>query len=718
MSLQVESPVQDNRVQAPIPSSGAERYHALDAVRAFALLLGVVFHAAESFEPNAASYWAIMDRAPSLALSVFRHACHSFRLELFFLIAGFFARLLYERRGPREFIRNRVSRILVPLVIGWVVLYPVCVYLWLLGSSLSGRLPMFGVPSEFAHLPAWQLTIGFFASFRFVEKFDLTHLWFLHQLLVLYALMLIARAFWSRLGPRRAALEARVDRGFARLVAARGRTVALALITAPVLTLMRSWNVDTPKESLLPHLPTTLLFGFLFGIGWLLHRQPALIECFRQRWRGNLLLGLLMVWPTEFAGRWLHSLGVERLDAPWVRWLHAAWYALMMWGFMLGFLGLFARFCRTPSARWRYVADASYWIYLVHLPLVVWLQIQVASWPPPWPVKLAVILAVAVPLLFLSYDFLVRSTFIGRQLNGHRYPRHFSGPLWPAAALIVLGFAVPLIWQHRALVAIRKENLALQAQAALATRFQEENSSLRARPVDPAEARRRQQEQAELLRLRAEVARLRGEARAGAGPRVQPLPADESTPPTSMALRTFSASTRATLSPGQALLTGGWATRDGKRTLMVLSPTIEKSDTGPSSVMVQSYVVEVPDSVLAELLPEVLQQVNADHDATSFARSLSAEQLSALMQQFRETKGVDFLSVPRVLTADGRQARVSMGEAVSVGGELQHLGPSLDIVPSIAADGSAVDLAVEAKVRLRASGTADAAVESDPLPER
>ena len=70
------------------------RYHSLDAVRAFALLLGVVFHAAESFETEAALYWAIGDNSPSLALDVFRHASHSFRLELFFLIARFFAHFL------------------------------------------------------------------------------------------------------------------------------------------------------------------------------------------------------------------------------------------------------------------------------------------------------------------------------------------------------------------------------------------------------------------------------------------------------------------------------------------------------------------------------------------------------------------------------------------------------------------------------------------------
>jgi hypothetical protein len=51
---------------------------------------------------------------------------------------------------------------------------------------------------------------------------------------------------------------------------------------------------------------------------------------------------------------------------------------------------------------------------------VVLLQILVARWPLPWMVKYSLILTVALPALFLSYHYLVRSTFIGAQLNGRR----------------------------------------------------------------------------------------------------------------------------------------------------------------------------------------------------------------------------------------------------------------------------------------------------------
>ena len=43
------------------------------------------------------------------------------------------------------------------------------------------------------------LTVGFFLSLGFLQKFDLTHLWFLHQLLVIYFLALGLRFAVKRL---------------------------------------------------------------------------------------------------------------------------------------------------------------------------------------------------------------------------------------------------------------------------------------------------------------------------------------------------------------------------------------------------------------------------------------------------------------------------------------------------------------------------------------
>src|SRR5262249_42957440 len=140
----------------PRAEQASARLHALDAVRAFVLFLVVAFHASESFEPGA-DKWAILDRSPSYALSVVRHACASFGMELFFLLAGFVTPLMLQRRGIGGFVRDRAGRILVPLVVGWIVMYPAGVYLWLLGAHVDGNVAKLGIPEAYLHLPLWQL---------------------------------------------------------------------------------------------------------------------------------------------------------------------------------------------------------------------------------------------------------------------------------------------------------------------------------------------------------------------------------------------------------------------------------------------------------------------------------------------------------------------------------------------------------------------------------
>ena len=410
--------------------NATERYHSLDALRAFALLLGVVFHAAESFMAGHLD-WAIVDASPSLTLDVFRYACHAFRMELFFLIAGFFARLLLLKRGVRAFCWNRLTRIVGPLVVGWILLYPMLVFLWIWGAQKSGNWSRIELPLEYRTLPPWKLTVGFFATRQFIPTFDLTHLWFLHQLAVIYALALAGRAVVLRWFNRRGGLLARADAAVGFAVRSLPGTLLLAAITVPLLLTMTGGSVDTPQHSLWPYWPTTLLYGFIFVCGWMLHRQPHRLNDLSRNWRPHLLLGLLLILPSRF---WYDLGGLPGLlpeHRGLLRLAHAVLYGVMMWSFMLGFTGLFTRFASHPSRAWRYVADSSYWVYLIHLPLVVALQVWLAYVPLHWALKLPLILLLATPVLFLSYHHLVRPTFIGQVLNGRRHPRHRSSGASP-----------------------------------------------------------------------------------------------------------------------------------------------------------------------------------------------------------------------------------------------------------------------------------------------
>jgi glucans biosynthesis protein C len=102
---------------------------------------------------------------------------------------------------------------------------------------------------------------------------------------------------------------------------------------------------------------------------------------------------------------------------------YALSYAVMMWSLVFLTIGVFQKLCSRPNAFVCYVADSSYWMYLIHLPVVVWLQVAVAELPLHWSLKLAGISAITIAISLLTYDLFVRSTFIGWVLNGRRRER-------------------------------------------------------------------------------------------------------------------------------------------------------------------------------------------------------------------------------------------------------------------------------------------------------
>ena len=178
-----------------VEQMGGERLHGLDAVRGFALLGGVALHATMSFFPGQ-QLWIVKDAAESVELSVVFYVLHIFRMTVFFLLAGFFGRLLFQRRGTGGFIKDRLKRIALPLVSFWPIVLTgiIACLIWAAIQANGGQVPANSPPPP-------PIT---------VETFPLTHLWFLYLLLIFYAGALLLRGLVvmiDRKGGMRAGLD-------------------------------------------------------------------------------------------------------------------------------------------------------------------------------------------------------------------------------------------------------------------------------------------------------------------------------------------------------------------------------------------------------------------------------------------------------------------------------------------------------------------------------
>ena len=403
--------------------SASDRYHALDALRGFAMFLGVLLHAALSYTFIPVPFWPVQDPRRSNIFDGVLLAVHDFRLQLFFLLAGFFGCLLTTRYGFGGTAKHRLKRVALPLVLAMLTIQPalqaVSVYALATANGSRSRLTFFGdsvAPSE----TPLKAVAEHFTSGTFLQALIPAHLWFLWFLLLCFALMLPLAWLGDRL--RSHTLGNAWDAGFRRLARSPFRWLILAALTWPLLLPMTSpAGVDTPL-SWVPQVHLLAYYFFFFLIGWNLYRHRDVLERFVRGWPWAMAVGNLLVLPLGILALYLemkpHKADVE--DGFVFHLLALAFLGLYTWLCIGGLIGLFLHFLSRERAWVRWMADSSYWCYLASLPPIVLFQFLALPWEIPGPLKFAFVSLATIAVLLLTYRYGVRYTFIGRLLNGPR----------------------------------------------------------------------------------------------------------------------------------------------------------------------------------------------------------------------------------------------------------------------------------------------------------
>jgi peptidoglycan/LPS O-acetylase OafA/YrhL len=416
------------------------RYHAFDRVRALAMLLGVVYHAL--LFPMLMGGWGPAASGPSSTPKLLGDWMHSFRMPLFFLIAGFFGRMMLAKYGTAGFLRRRWERIALPLMIGLVTFSPLNTLILdqvkrpptsvagahgpsrpagtvsrSTADPQGGRSATPGLDRPGASPPGGEIAGRIFGPLA--RLFPLYHLWFLWYLLVFVTVAPFLAGGLARVAP--STTDDSGDRPGLRLVRLGLAPVLLGAAATPALLATQNpsdWFLGPAPAiyqtfpDFLIHFDVDQLFYFVyFAAGWWLHRQRAALPSLAEGWLTNAVVGLAAYGVA--VGLQARYGGPSSAGDPGiVRPVAVAVYCLGSACTCFAFLGVFLRFLDSPSRAWRFLADSALWVYLVHPPLVFLGLAACRSLGLPWWASTAAVSASSIAVALLLYKGLVRRSFL------------------------------------------------------------------------------------------------------------------------------------------------------------------------------------------------------------------------------------------------------------------------------------------------------------------
>jgi glucans biosynthesis protein C len=371
----------------------------LNGARVLASILVVVFHAAIPYMISPVPLWIAHDTASHVTVDMLVFWINGFVMPLFFLLAGISIAKSAVQKPFLEFAWQRASRMGATFLLATILIMPILLLGWAIGLLLTERLTI----SSLSRLNLPETLRPYIGP---------GHLWFLLYLLILS----VTWAAIARTASRSLRLSGIVQGKWAQRILTSGwAPLACALPTAALL----AFDLGAPFRLISTFAPdiSRLLNYFLFLVaGVWLANMPQACSALRTHALRHLVIASLV-----FIGLFPLTLAFfdNRLGEAGA-WAMAGLQAVFTWSMLLGFIGGMIRWAGRPYESIRFGNEASFWIYLVHLPIVCIMQVVVLSWElNPW-FKISIVSTVSLALSLLLYQYCVRYSFLGSVINGRR----------------------------------------------------------------------------------------------------------------------------------------------------------------------------------------------------------------------------------------------------------------------------------------------------------
>lgn len=365
------------------------RDHALDWLRVITTLAVFVFH---SGAPFAAGDWHLNYPIKSFSITVWNAWLLLWTMPLLFFIAGASTLFSLKTRTTGPFLRERVNRLLVPLLFGILVVVPPQVYIERISrDQFTGSFWAF-YPHYF---DGWYLAIGGPGNFAWMGL----HLWFLLLLLVM-TLLTLPVLQWLQ--------EMSVQQGLGALTQYLQRPGLILLLALPLALIEWLWgNVGLGGWNMLTY-PLFFLYGAL------LYALPSMTDILRS-YTGWALAGALI--STFFLLVTVYANGMIAFGQHpygWQRILHA----VSGWFWVVALLGLAYRSLNVHNAFLAYASEAVLPFYILHQTVIILVGYAANQMGLPVAFSYGIVLVGSLLGILMLYARLIRRVPVLRYLFG------------------------------------------------------------------------------------------------------------------------------------------------------------------------------------------------------------------------------------------------------------------------------------------------------------
>ena len=391
--------------------AAAQRLYYMDWLRVLAILFVFFVHTSMPFS-TVQNAWLIQFDQTGMAFTLFAGFTYQWVMHLFFFLAGAGTRFALASRSPRQYLAERIQRLLLPFLFGSLAFTALQRYI-----SLTSRLQSPGPFLPFyAQVYSACLTRPSLGLLR-VDCFS-SHLWFLGYLF-LYALLALPLFVWlhSQAGLRLTA----------RLADFNQKPGSLWLFFLPTALIQAALRARYPQHQ---NWSDFLLWLAYFIFGYLFTGDRRFLRGVERQKFIALGTGLAcMLTMAEFL------LGRGYAEAWEIHPTFSGGYAayqvlrsLNTWAWVLFFLGMGAWRLDFNRPLLRYSREALLPFYILHQVVIVLIAFGLMAWRPPILVKFLALSTGALAITLGLYEFPVKRLNVLRILFGMR-PKPEENPL-------------------------------------------------------------------------------------------------------------------------------------------------------------------------------------------------------------------------------------------------------------------------------------------------